>query len=251
MKTNRYIALLAGLSLALMSSPALAYPSVDTLLVSGYDVEEGVVLYGVSSIDQDGEEATLDCLLDGDHVYIADLESEEAESEVTELSEYDSAAEGPGDEATFDSEDDDNEDGPVTYSDLPDESDCRLTAVTIEHPGDGEINHGTIVSTFARLLQGGNGCLIRLFAQSDYGKADYVDGEGAAALTVLLSSHETACKKGPATSLQAEGDDDAEDSRGGPPPWAGPKQDRAEDAEKPGKGNRPAHAGAKGDDSGS
>ena len=120
--------------------------------------------------------------------------------------------------------------------------------MTIEHPGDGEINHGTIVSTFARLLKGGNGCLIKLFAQSDYGKTDYVDDEGGEALTVLLSSHETACKKGPGAAFQADDDDS---SRGGPPPWAGPKDDRDPDAEKPGKGNKPAHAGAKGDDSGS
>jgi|SRR5665811_127204 len=240
MKKNRYIALLAGLSLVLMSSPALAYPSADTLLVSGYDVEEGVVLYGTSSIDQEGDETTLDCSLDGDYVYVSDLESGDAENDVTELFEYDSQAEEPGDEATFESEDDDSTDAPVAYSD-PAAEDCGLTAVTIEHPGDGEINHGTIVSTFARLLQGGNGCLIRLFAQSDYGKADYVVDEGAEALSVVLSSHETACKKGPGAAFQAEGDDD--DSRGGPPPWAGKKGVEGDDDTS--RGGPPPWAGKK------
>lgn len=258
MKKNRYIALFAGLSLALMSSPALAYPSADTVLVSGYDVEQGVVLFGVSDIDQEGtDDLTLDCALEGEHSYELgedDLD-EEDDFETREVVDLQND-EGPvtfGYEDVNTDADDYDKDLEVEYGtdtageDLGSEE-CELTAVTIEHPSGGEINHGTIVSTFARLLKGGNGCLIKLFAQSDYGKADYVDDEGGEALTVLLSSHETACKKGPGASLEADDDDS---SRGGPPPWAGPKGDRDPDAEKPGKGNKPAHAGAKGDDSGS
>lgn len=252
MKKNKYIALFAGLSLALMSSPALAYPSPDTLLVSGYDAEEAVVLYGVSDIDQEGtDDLSLDCTVTGEYTYELGEVDPEEESDFETRDVVTLEKDGP---ATFGYEDV-NTDGDYTadleveYGDDTDGDDlgseeCELTAVTIEHPGDGEINHGTIVSTFARLLQGGNGCLIRHFAQSDYGKADNVDGEGGDAMTVLLSSQETACKKGPGAAFQAEGDDDDTSSRGGPPPWAGKKGVEGDDDTS--RGGPPPWAGKKG-----
>ena len=238
-KHTKLIALFAGLSLAMLSLPALAYPSADTVLVSGYDADAMVVLYGTSPVDdEDTDPATLDCWIDaGDYTYVADgiddfnpENGETEEADVTELNDGES-----GDAVEFDYEDDS---GTVTYVDA---DECQLTAVEIEPNEDGKITHGTIVSTFAKLLGEGKGCLIRHFAQSDYGKADYTDADlSEDAFSVTLESHKTACEKG---KPSFDGDDDDENDRGGPPPWAGPK-----DRDENDRGGPPPWAGPKGDD---
>ncbi len=243
MKKNKLIALFAGLSLTFVSSAALAAPSADTLLVAGYDSEQMAVIYGVSGIDQEGDKsATLDCTLVGDFVYDLDDKAEEdaAQVAVTELWTKDKdAVDGKGDPVEFFEENavevDGEESQGVEYVDATEE--CALKSVTIEPNGDGEVNHGTVVSTFANLLQGGNGCMIRHFAQSDFGKGDYepVDEESLdAALEVTLDSFETACnKKGRSDSVD---DDDDSESRG---KANAPGQ---RDKDKPGKGNGKANA---------
>ncbi len=244
MKKNKLIALFAGLSLAFVSSVALAAPSADTLLVAGYDSDQMAVIYGVSGIDQEDGEPSLDCTLVGDFVYeLGDKAEEDAtEVAVTELWTKDKeAADGKGDPVEFFEENAVEVDGEeaqgVEYVDATEE--CALTSVTIEPNGDGEINHGTVVSTFANLLQGGNGCLIRHFAQSDFGKGDYEEVTGAdateeevkVALEVTLDSFETACnKKGKSDSV--DGDDDAKGKDKAP----GQKKDKAD------KGNGKANA---------
>lgn len=201
---KRLIALVPGVVLVLVSSVALAAPSADTLLVAGYDSDQMAVLYGVSDIDaDDAESATLDCTLTGDFIYELDAEAEEDATEVavTGLWTKDKdAADGKGDPAEFFYEDDEDQAaeavpyGTETTDDEDGAEDCALTSVTIEPNGNGEVNHGTVVSTFAKLLQGGNGCLIRHFAQSDFGKGDY-DEVDAGSFEVTLESFETACKK--------------------------------------------------------
>ena len=217
MKRNKLIALFAGLSLAFVGSAALAAPSADTLLVAGYDSDQMAVLYGVSGIDQEGDEATLDCTLTGDFVYELDAEAEDdaVEVAVTGLKTSGGDGEEDGDVEFFFENDEEESDEAVSYqtvteSDEPGTADCALTSVTIEPNGEGEINHGTVVSTFAKLLNGGNGCLIRHFAQSDFGKGDYdpVDGVDAESFEVTLQSIETACdKKNKVDSTELDGDD--------------------------------------------
>ena len=98
MKKNKLIALFAGLSLAFVSSAALAAPSADTLLVAGYDSDQMAVLYGVSDIDQEGDDVSLDCtVVEGEYVYALnngeEVEDGTTEVDVTGLWEKDEAAE--------------------------------------------------------------------------------------------------------------------------------------------------------------
>ena len=213
MKKNKIIALFAGVSLGLVSTAALASPSADTLLVAGYDHDQMAVLYGVSSIDQDGDEATLDCTLNGDYAYVLDSEADDDASEVavsnlTTVDPEDGVVE-------FTYEDDEDQSGDkVLYADA---DECSLTSVKIEPNGSGEINHGKVVSTFAHLLPGGHGCLMRHIAQSDFGKGDY-DELDAQSFELTLQAFETACvknkdKKEKDDDSSSVGDDD--DSSGG------------------------------------
>ena len=85
----------------------------------------------------------------------------------------------------------------ILYDDLfgateDDGKDCLLTSVLIEPKGEGEVNHGTVVSTFAHLLGGGKGCIMRLFSQSDFGKGEY-EVSDPALFDVTLDSIATSC----------------------------------------------------------
>lgn len=210
MKKNKLIALFAGLSLAFVGSAALAAPSPDTLLVAGYDSDSMAVVYGVSDVDLESDTtATLDCTLKGVFDYtVGDATDGIADVETLTSVDQDDNVETP-DDTTFEPEtvvsDPDNDPAlsSVDYG-ADGAEECALTSVTIEPNGADKITHGTIVSTFAKLLQGGNGCMIKLFAQSEFGKADYQDAEGE--LTVTLDSIETACAKGKDKKV----DDDAE-----------------------------------------
>lgn len=259
MKKNKLIALFAGLSLAFVSSAALAAPSADTLLVAGYDSDQMAVLYSVSDIDDDGAEtASLDCTLDGEYVY--ELESDsDTEADVEADVEVDgeevtkvavTGLEKDGEEVEFFAEGagETQEGDGVRYSETED-GECQLISVTIEPNGDGEINHGTIVSTFAKLLKGGNGCMIRHFAQSGFGKGDYDVAEGESVdevLEVTLQSFETACNK-KAKNDSVDDDDDSESRGKSNAP--GQNKDRSD---KGGKDNAPGQLRkSQGDDSSS
>lgn len=157
---KRWIAIVGAAALMLTSSIALAAPSPDTLLVSGYDSETMAVLYGVIDLDENGETECTDedFQASADELLAADDESTASDVEPA----------GDG------------------------EADCSLESVDVSR--DGEVNHGSVVSTFAKLLQGGNGCLIRLFAQSDYGKSDADEVDGGD-LEFVLEQAETSCSK--------------------------------------------------------
>jgi hypothetical protein len=244
--------LFAGLSLAFVSSAALAAPSADTLLVAGYDSDQMAVLYGVSGIDQAGDEATLDCTLVGDFVYELDAEADEDATEVavTGLKTKGADDEDDGDVEFFDEDVDTPVAGEGVLYGTPTEGEtvgaeeCALTSVTIEPNGAGEINHGKVVSTFAHLLQGGNGCLIRLFAQSDFGKGDY-DEVDAESFEVTLQSFETACVKG--KDKKADDDSSSVDDGHGKDKAPGLQKDKA----NKGKASAPGQNKVKGDDSSS
>lgn len=215
MKKNKLIALFAGLSLAFVGSAALAAPSADTLLVAGYDSDQMAVLYGISGIDQATDtEATLDCTLVGEYVYETG-DAIDGQADVETLT-ADPENEAPAGDTTFEAETVvEDEDAPtdVTYNDLyastdQDGKDCLLTSVTIERKGNGEISHGSVVSTFAHLLGPGKGCLMRHFAQSDFGKADY-DEPQTDTFEVTLQSILTSCdkQKGKGQVQTADGED--------------------------------------------
>ncbi len=258
MKKNRLIALFAGLSLAFVSSAALAAPSADTLLVAGYDSDQMAVLYGVSDIDpDDADTATLDCTLVGDFVYELDDEAEEDATEVavTSLKEKDDDKVADENFEFFYEGDDENEGDSVRYGDEGAEE-CALTSVTIEPNGEGEINHGTVVSTFAHLLKGGNGCLIRHFAQSDFGKGDHGDLDEES-FEVTLKFFETACnKKHKQESVDDDSTSDDDDSSDDDASSDGKGRDNApgqnkDKANRGGKDNAPGQNKVKDDDSSS
>lgn len=252
MMRNKLIALLAGLSLALVSSVALAAPSADTLLVAGYDSDQMAVIYGVSGIDQeDDTTATLDCSLVGTFGYtVGDAEDGIADVETLTAVDPDDDTDTP-DDTTFEPEtviqapDNDPALADVEYG-AEGAEECSLTSVDIEPNGDGEINHGTIVSTFANLLQGGKGCIIRHFAQSDFGKADY-DEADVTTFEVTLQSIMTSCEKGKDRVENLE-EDDSSSAGKGKANAPGQLKDKGRPDHVPGP---PAHAGKKGNDSSS
>lgn len=142
---------------------------------------------------------------------------------------------------------------------------CQLTVTDVRGP-NGQVNHGTVVSSFVHALkeagiEGGIGCYVRVIAQSDYGK-----GEQQVKTSEVGNTEEA---EGPSTvdltvaEVDCGGDDESEDGgaetrassgqRGssghgkpehagkGKPPWAGQgKPDHA------GKGGPPPHAKSRG-----
>ena len=198
MNKQKLIAIVSGLSLALLSTAALAATSdPDTQFVSGFDsdAEKAKVIYSVSGIDQeDDTTASLDCgVASGDYVYVLDDEApaEATEVEVEELYESDEGEQG--DPVVFMSEDDTDQTEYAYDSPEAEESNCTQTAVTIEPKGEGEVNHGTVVSTMTKVFGPGMGCLTSQVAQMDWGKDSYVDAEGDGVVT--LDTLETSCNK--------------------------------------------------------
>jgi hypothetical protein len=109
------------------------------------------------------------------------------------------------------------------------ESDESEIMVDVTGP-EGQVNHGTIVSAVvASLLEEGYtgiGCLVRHFAQTDWGKET---GEGEDGEVVepseadLVLEVTTACKHGRPGTEEVAAEDGEEGS--GRPPWAGPPGD--------------------------
>lgn len=207
MNKQKIIAVVSGLSLALLSTAALAATSDDTQFVSGFDsdAEKAKVIYSVSGLDQeDDTTATLDCTLVGDYEYVLGDETD-GTAPVDELTSVDTEAEGDGD-TTFEYEgvvegeyegvieEPENLDSldPVEYG-AEGAEECTLTAVTIEPNGNGEVNHGTVVSTMTKAFGPGSGCLTSQVARTDWGKDSYVDAEGDGVVT--LDTLETSCNK--------------------------------------------------------
>lgn len=212
----------AGIAAFSLSGIALAAPAIDTLLTEGYDSENTTLVFGVSPVDAEGtpsEEATLDCSLEGTFDYVLaepeevtestepvveeDDESGKPEVEVVEVTEL---TEG-GESVTFGSESGDAD--PVEYG-SDEAAECFLSAIDVTGP-NGQVNHGTIVSSFVHALKAsgmkGIGCLVKTIAGSDYGKGDQQVQAGAeeevveppaeeTTASMELSSTGTACDHG-------------------------------------------------------
>jgi hypothetical protein len=178
--------------------------SNDTLLVEGFDPENNVLVFGVSAIDEDG----FDCTVEGpDYSYVTD-----GAGSVTSLTKN-------GQPASFKFA------GGADFPYGQTTGVCDLSAVDVTGPA-GQVNHGQVVSSFVQALKdqmkeagvsGGVGCLVRTVAQSDYGKGDEQQGPTVIDETVVVSgevdltAHETTCG-GPKSD--DVGDADAADTDG-------------------------------------
>jgi hypothetical protein len=178
--------------------------SNDTLLVEGFDPENNVLVFGVSAIDEDG----FDCTVEGpDYSYVTD-----GAGSVTSLTKN-------GQPASFKFA------GGADFPYGQTTGLCDLSAVDVTGPA-GQVNHGQVVSSFVQALKdqmkeagvsGGVGCLVRTVAQSDYGKGDEQQGPTVIDETVVVSgevdlaAHETTCG-GPKSD--DVGDADAADTDG-------------------------------------
>lgn len=249
MRTRAFL-IATALMVFVGSSAALAYPAVDTLLTSGYDDsgEDAVLVFGVSSIDQEGDDETLDCRLVGDFEYELDEEG----TTVSTLVAVDDGGDGGedpdpetdasdtkfyGEKAGKEGETSDLE--PVEYGE-DGAQECTLSAIEIE-----DANHGKVVSSFVHALKEldlghGVGCLVRYVAQTEWGKDTGDDDEvteptlPSETTTISLADFETACKKGKKGETE-DGDRGGKPAHAGQgkPPWAGPDGDKDS---KPGKG---------------
>lgn len=109
--------------------------------------------------------------------------------------------------------------------------DCDLTATDVQGP-QGQVNHGTVVSSFVHALKEagygpGIGCFVSAIARTDYGKGDQQlrPGESpetaSGTPTVDFTITATSCVKDTSTEPES-----AEESQSGPPAWV--KERRAE-----------------------
>jgi hypothetical protein len=230
---NKRLAASIGVVGALLtSSIALAASSEpNSLLTEGYDADNHKLVWGVADHPEaEGTTATLDCQIQGTFTYTVD----DAGQVVTLVGEDGlPAAYQPVDETA----------DPVPYD--PTGEECVLTVTDVEGP-NGQVNHGTIVSSFVHALKEagirGVGCYVRFIAGSSYGKGEQqvqagevipptepvTEGE------VTLATHETKCG-----NQHADGDEELTSAgngngngngngRGKPqgagqgrPPWAG------------------------------
>jgi hypothetical protein len=146
--------------------PAAAMPSIDTALVHGYDDDALALIFGVSEVLPEGSEtASPDCALssseDGPYTYTVD-EDGNVDSLTTE----------DGTPVEFTSEGATGEG--IAYGEEGVEE-CGLTSVPVEGP-NGQVNHGQVVRAFVQAIKAmgirGGGCVVRVIAQSGYGKGD-------------------------------------------------------------------------------
>ncbi len=128
---------------------AVAQPEPDTALEHGYDQANQLLVFSVSTLDADAEDA-VDCTLPTGELTV----EYDAEGAISSIKQDDTEVEfstGAGDVVTF-------SDGA-----------CTFAALDVTGP-NGQVNHGSVVSAFARALSGGKGCLMRLIAHTAYGK---------------------------------------------------------------------------------
>ena len=179
--------LLVGVS-TVVGGVALA-AATDTLLVEGYDPENQALVFGVSEIDESG----FNCTVEGTaYTYITD-----GAGLVTSLAKDSLAASLK-----------------LAGVDVPygqTDGVCDLTVVDVTGP-EGQVNHGQVVSSFVHAVKeqlreagvrGGVGCLVRVIAQSEYGKGDQQQGPTVVDETVVvttgdvdLDAHEVTCGGG-------------------------------------------------------
>lgn len=227
----RLVAIAAALFTTLAALPAIAAPAVDTSFIRGYDEEIRSLVFGVAALD-DTENAC------------AGLAAEDTELDISETGETATVGTALEDDAA-------EPDASVESIGDDDEGDmCELQMVDASGP-NGQVNHGTIVSSFVHALQAfdlpfnGKGCLIRHIAQSDWGQGDQqvkvgdadqtesIEDDSGAETTVttsvvLLAIDDVDCVHGKAD----RSDEDA-------PGKSGEAKDRKHDREK----GKPDHAG--------
>jgi hypothetical protein len=199
------VGLLVGVS-TVVGGVALA-ASTDTLLVEGFDPENKALVFGVSEIDENG----YDCTVEGTgYTYITD-----GAGNVTSLAKDSEAA-----LFKFDGAD-------VAYDQT--EGVCDLTVVDVIGP-EGQVNHGQVVSSFVHVIKeqlkeadvrGGVGCLVRVVAQSEYGKGDQQQGPTVIDETVVvttgevdLNAHEVTCGGGPKSDELGNGNGNGNGNNG-------------------------------------
>jgi len=182
------VGLLVGVS-TVVGGVALA-AATDTLLVEGFDPENSALVFGVSEIDEN----SFDCTVEGaDYTYITD-----GAGHVTSLAKDSAAASLK-----------------LAGVDVPygqTDGVCDLDVVDVTGP-EGQVNHGQVVSNFVHAVKeqlreagvrGGVGCLVQVIAQSEYGKGDQQQGPTVVDATVVvttgevdLNAHEVTCGGGP------------------------------------------------------
>lgn len=115
---------------------------------------------------------------------------------------------------------------------------CSLTATDVTGP-EGQVNHGTVVSSFVQDLKdelresgytGGLGCYVRVIAGSDYGKGDQQVKVSDVEETVEPPSEDPTVGLTITETTCGEDDDETADTKtsgkpdgvgNGKPPWAG------------------------------
>lgn len=128
-------------------------------------------------------------------------------------------------------------------------ADCEFNATDVTGP-NGQVNHGTVVSSFVKALKEegytGIGCYVKLIAQSDYGKGEQqvkvsdVEDEEVTTTSepeeeepaeVQFTVSETTCGK---PDHAGPPEDKGKSEGKGKPPWAG--KGGKDDPDHPGKG---------------
>ncbi|MFO7549229.1 MAG: hypothetical protein R6X29_10220 [Acidimicrobiia bacterium] len=140
----------------------------------------------------------------------------------------------------------DYEDGAEATEEGVETEEAEPTEVDVTGP-EGQVNHGTVVSAVvASLLEQGYtgiGCLVRHFAQTDWGKETGVGEDGEELVEPseegLLLEVTTACKHGRPGAEDGEETEDEDGEEGsGRPAWAGPPGDNPDHpANQAGKGS--------------
>lgn len=227
---NRRLSALAGLVGALVSSGVAwaATSEPNALLTEGYDAAEHNLVWGVAEHPEaEGSAAIFDCRIEGTYTY------EFEGGKVVMLA-------GEGGVATYQPVDEAAD--PVPYGETGDE--CVLTVTNVEGP-NGQVNHGTIVSSFVHALKEagvtGVGCYVRFIAGSSYGKGAQQVQVGevipptdpVTSGEVTLATHEARCGD-PHVDTEEAGASFASSGHGnghgnghdngnghGKPPWAG------------------------------
>lgn len=122
--------------------------------------------------------------------------------------------------------------------------DCDFNATDATGP-NGQVNHGTVVSSFVKALKEegytGIGCYVKLIAQEDYGK-----GDQQVKVSDLEDEEEPETTE-EETEEPTEIEFTVSETSCGKPDHAGPPEDRPEDRPENGKG-KPSWAGKGGKD---
>ena len=157
-------------------------------------------IYDADSSREENNTNSLDCTIKGDYTYSFGTETagDDGGTLVTSLKDEKNA------DHQFTQEDDELDTGEKGYLDpavygSDDADECDLYSFDVVPNGGGEVNHGTVVSTFVRLIKQhgfrGAGCLVKFASHSQWGKVDPTDEfqPDADGGTITLDSFAAAC----------------------------------------------------------